>query len=147
MTYGVIFWGNPTDRNKVFKLQKRAIRPITNSSNRTSCRRLFKELGILPLPSQYISLTLFVVKTWKYLCQIQTYIQKILEVNSTFLFLTQTRLTKCQKGVYFAGIKFFNHLPESIKKLSYSTEKFKSELKKFLLLGSFYSFEEFYEWT
>ena len=63
MTYGVIFWGNSTDRNKVFKLQKRAIRLITNSSNRTSCRRLFKELGILPVQSQYIlSLALFVVK-------------------------------------------------------------------------------------
>ena len=63
MKYGVIFWGNPTDINKVFKLQKRAIRLITNSSIRTSCRRLFKELGILPLQSQYIlSLALFVVK-------------------------------------------------------------------------------------
>jgi len=63
MTYGVIFWGNSMDRNKVFKLQKRAIRLITNSSNRTSCHRLFKELGILPLQSQYIlSLALFVVK-------------------------------------------------------------------------------------
>jgi len=63
MTYGVIFWGNSTDRNKVFKLQKRAIRLITNSSNTTSCRRLFKELGILTLQSQYIlSLALFVVK-------------------------------------------------------------------------------------
>jgi len=63
MTYGVIFWGNSTDRNNVFKLQKRAIRLNTNSSNRTSCRRLFKELGILPLQSQYIlSLALFVVK-------------------------------------------------------------------------------------
>ena len=62
-TYGVIFWGNSTDRNKVFTLQKRAIRLITNSSIRTSCRRLFKELGILPLQSQYIlSLALFVVK-------------------------------------------------------------------------------------
>jgi len=63
MTYGVIFWRNTMDRNKVFELQKRAIRLITNCSNRTSCRRLFKEMGILPLQSQYIlSLALFVVK-------------------------------------------------------------------------------------
>jgi len=33
------------------------------SSNRTSCRSLFKKMGILPLQSQYIlSLALFVVK-------------------------------------------------------------------------------------
>jgi hypothetical protein len=44
-------------------LQKRAIRVMTNSSNRTSCHWLFKQLGILPLCSQYIlSLTLFVAK-------------------------------------------------------------------------------------
>jgi hypothetical protein len=36
---------------------------MTNSSNRISCRGLFKELGILPLCSQYIlSLALFVAK-------------------------------------------------------------------------------------
>jgi hypothetical protein len=36
---------------------------MTNSSNRTSCRGLFKESGILPLCSQYIlSLALFVAK-------------------------------------------------------------------------------------
>jgi hypothetical protein len=67
--------------------------------------------------------------------------------NKCNLFLLQTRLTKYQKGVYFAGIKIFNYLPENIKKLSDNTNKFKRELKKFLLLGSFYSIEEFYEWT
>jgi hypothetical protein len=63
MTYGVMFWGNSADRNNVFKLPERAIRLITNSSNRTSCRRLFKKLCILPLQSQYIlSLAIFVSK-------------------------------------------------------------------------------------
>jgi hypothetical protein len=67
--------------------------------------------------------------------------------NKSNLFLPQTRLTKYQKGVYFAGIKIFNHLPQKIKKLSDYTNKVKRELKKFLLLGSFYSIEEFYGWT
>ena len=63
MPYGVIFWGNSTDKGEIFKLQKRVIRVMTNSNYRTSCRGLFKELGILPLCSQYIlSLALFVVK-------------------------------------------------------------------------------------
>jgi hypothetical protein len=67
--------------------------------------------------------------------------------NKFNLFLPQTRLTKYQKGVSFAGIKIFNHLPENIKKFSNNTNKFKSELKKFLLLGSFYTIEGFYGWT
>jgi len=147
MTYGVIFWGNSTDRNNVFKLQKRAIRLITNSSNRNSCRRLFKELGVLPLQSQYIlSLALFVVKNM----EIFTSNSDIHTNNSrskSNLFLPLIRLTKCQKGVYFASIKIFNYLPENIQKVCDNTNKFKSELKKFLLLGSFYSVEEFYGWT
>ena len=71
----------------------------------------------------------------------------ILDIITEPFFLLQTRLTKYQKGVYFAGIKIFNYLPENLKKLSDNTNKFKRELKKFLLLGSFYSIEEFYGWT
>jgi hypothetical protein len=67
--------------------------------------------------------------------------------NKSNLYLPQTRLTKYQKGVYFAGIKIYNHLPQKIKKLSGDTNKFTRELKKFLLLGSFYSVEEFFGWT
>ena len=121
MTYGVIFWGNSTDRNNVFKRQKRAIRLITNSSNRTSCRGLFKELDILPLHSQYIlSLAIFVVKNMEIFIP-----NSDIHTNNTRsksnLFLPLTRLTKCQKGVYFAGIKIFNYLRENIKKVSDNT--------------------------
>ena len=63
------------------------------------------------------------------------------------LFLPLTRVTKCQKDVHVASIKIFNYLPENIKKVSDNTNKFKSGLKKFLLLGSFYSVEDFYGWT
>ena len=37
--------------------------------------------------------------------------------------LPQTTLTECQKGVYFAGIKMFNHLHENIKKNSLIAQK------------------------
>jgi hypothetical protein len=52
--------------------------------------------------------------------------------------IKKTHISLDTKGVYFAGTKIFNHLPENIKKLSDNTKKFKSELKKFLLLGSFF---------
>jgi hypothetical protein len=67
--------------------------------------------------------------------------------NKFNLYVPQIRLAKYQKGVHFAGIKIFNHLPQNIKKLSSDTNKFKRELKKFLLLSSFYSIEEFFSWT
>jgi len=63
LSYGVIFWGNSSHSDTIFKLQKRAIRIIMGVSNNVSCRELFKKLNILPLYSQYIfSLLLFVVK-------------------------------------------------------------------------------------
>jgi hypothetical protein len=63
ITYGIIFLGNSAGSDEVIKLQKRAIRLITNSYSRTSCRDLFKELIILPLQSQYIlSLAMYVAK-------------------------------------------------------------------------------------
>ena len=44
-------------------MQKRIIRIMTKSDSRSSCRQLFKNLGILPLQSQYIlSLLSFVVR-------------------------------------------------------------------------------------
>jgi hypothetical protein len=38
----------------IFALQKRIIRIMVGANHRTSCRRLFKKLEILTVPSQYI---------------------------------------------------------------------------------------------
>jgi hypothetical protein len=63
MNYGIIFWCNSSYSINIFRLQKKAIRIITNSRSRDSCRDLFQTLNILPLQSQYIfSLLRFVVK-------------------------------------------------------------------------------------
>jgi len=63
ISYGIIFWGNSTYSNIIFKIQKRVIRIMMNVRNKEFCRELFKNLNILPLHSQYIlSLLLFVVK-------------------------------------------------------------------------------------
>ena len=53
MSYGIIFWRNQPYSDKIFKIQKRVIRIITNSRMRDSCRELFKKLEVLPLYSQY----------------------------------------------------------------------------------------------
>jgi hypothetical protein len=62
LTYAIIFWGNSSHSIKVFRIQKRIIRVMTNSTKRASCRSMFKELGILPLRAQYIlSISMFIV--------------------------------------------------------------------------------------
>ena len=53
LSYGIIFWGISKHSNMIFKIEKRMIRIIMNVDSTTSCRSLFKQLGILPLQSQY----------------------------------------------------------------------------------------------
>jgi hypothetical protein len=60
--YWVIVWGNPSSGGKIFTLQKKIVRIMAGAQPRTSCRNLFKQLQILPVPCQYIlSLMNFIV--------------------------------------------------------------------------------------
>jgi hypothetical protein len=64
VSYGIILWRNSSYSRKISTLQKRIIGIMMGAQNRTSCRKLFKKLEILTVPSQYIySLTSFL--TWK----------------------------------------------------------------------------------
>jgi hypothetical protein len=56
-----MFWGNSPHSPVNFKMQKGVIRILMGFGYRESCRRLFKELKILTLASQYIFFLLFFV--------------------------------------------------------------------------------------
>jgi hypothetical protein len=47
--------------------------------------------------------------------------------------------------VSYSGIKIYNYLPPDIKKLSHEVKKFKITLKTFLLQGSFYMIDEYFD--
>jgi hypothetical protein len=53
LSYGIIFWGRSSNVSKLFILQKRIIRIITNTGVRESCREVFKNMEIV-MYSQYI---------------------------------------------------------------------------------------------
>ena len=146
ISYGIIFLGNSSYSNTIFKLQKRAIRIIMNAGNGQSCRELFRELSILPLYSQYIySLSLFVVKHIN-LFKLNLTINSINTRHCSDLHLPSVHLAKVQKGVYYSGIDVFNCLPAEIKGLSGDIRKFKTALKGVLLEGSFCTLEEYFDW-
>jgi hypothetical protein len=133
MSYGIIFWGNQPHSEKIFKIQKRMIRIITNSRARDSWRELFKKLEILPLYSQHVlSLSIFVIKN-KHLFSTNYQIHSVHTRFKTNLHLPIANLTKFQKGVYYSGIKIFNNLPHNIKDLTNETKLFRNALKRFLL--------------
>jgi len=117
-------------------------RSYTSSS--FSCRELFKKLQILPLFSQYIfSLLMFVVKN-RELFKLNSDIHHIGTRHNNDLHLPSTHLNLFQKGVYYSGIKIYNHHPLSIKDLSHDIKCFKRALKGFIQLNSFYSLEEYF---
>jgi hypothetical protein len=47
ISYRIIFWGNSTHNEEIFKIQKRIITTIMNSCRNASCQQLFKKLSIL----------------------------------------------------------------------------------------------------
>jgi hypothetical protein len=108
LSYGIIFWERSSNVNKLFILQKRIDRIITNTGVRKSCREVFKNLEIMMLYSQYIfSLILFAVKTNSYfISNKEIHTHKIR--NWTNLHLPTVNLTKFYKEPYILGSKAFN---------------------------------------
>ena len=144
ISYGIIFWRNSSYSEDMFNIQKRIIRIIMNSSRNASCRQLFKDLNILPIRSQYIySILLFVIKN-KDLFLSNSQVHKINTRQTFDLYVPTTNLKVYQKGVFYSGIKIYNHLPTAIKDLSDDKNKLKLALKRYLLHNSFYSLEEYF---
>jgi len=115
-----------------------------NLSKTASCWQLLKELNICPIQSQYIfSILLLVTKnTEQFLLNSQ--LHKVNTRQTSNLYLPTTNLAISQKGVYYSGIKIYNHLLTAIKDLSGDENKFKLALKRYLLHNSFYSLEEYF---
>jgi len=67
-------------------------------------------------------------------------------MDNRLCFPWNKRLIKYQKGVYYSGIKIFNHLPQNVKNLSWNAKKFKIALKRFFFMGLFYTLDEYFDW-
>ena len=61
------------------------------------------------------------------------------------LYIPQVNLAIYQKGTYYSGIKFYNKLPSNIKNVSDNLKIFKSTLKRYLHMNTFYTLDEFLE--
>jgi hypothetical protein len=61
------------------------------------------------------------------------------------LHLPQATLAMYQKGAYYSGVKVFNSLPTALKDISSEPRKFKTALRNFLEIHSFYSLDEFFD--
>jgi len=106
--YGIIFWGNPFNNGKIFTLQKKIIRTTAGAQSRTSCRSLFKQSQIKPVPSQYIrSLMNCIIKNQE-IFQTNSSKRNINTRNKHHFHKQNANLSCLQKSTFYAGIKIFN---------------------------------------
>jgi hypothetical protein len=110
---------------------------------RTSCRRLFKKLEILPVPSQYIYSLMNVFVNNQENFQTNSSICNINTRNKHHLHRPTANLSYFQKNAFYSGIRIFNSLPCSITNLKNEKTKSKVTLKQYLNAHSFYSVDEF----
>ena len=77
ISYKFIFWGNLSHREDIFKIQKRIIRIIMNSSKIASCQQPSKELNVLSIQSKYIASIVLLLKIKTNFCLTHGYIKTI----------------------------------------------------------------------
>lgn len=144
LCYGNLVWGGAvaTHINKVFSLQKSAVRIIENLSSRQTCRSSFKKLKLLTFPSIYISLSiLYVVENLSEITlnnDIHDYNTK----RNTDIHLNLFKSNYCMNNPLHKGSFFFNKLPDNLKILRYNPKKLKRELKMYLIDRELYDINE-----
>ncbi|XP_063379476.1 uncharacterized protein LOC134666254 [Cydia fagiglandana] len=148
ITYGVELWARAADADRVFRMQKRAVRAIVGVPDDVSCRELFKELDILPLPCEHIfQVAIFTYKHYDAFRQRGVNESRAMRSNKlAHLLVTPAhKLRKSEKSVYISGPSVYNRLPNEIKRDATSAVVFKARLRKWLLSHIFYSVNESYE--
>ena len=141
LTYGIIIWGNAceTKLNRIYILQKRAMRIISHCSYRSSTNSLFIKYNILKVKELYkIQALLFTYKSINNIMPIScmnhiqhvqdNYRYQLRKVSSIrkLPFRTNTR----QRYIGVSGPRLWESLPNYIK-LSNSLQLFKTHLQKY----------------
>lgn len=141
ISYSIIAWGGSRESERVFKMQKRAVRHIVGVNQRTSCKPIFTELAILTLPCVYImQLLLYAHAESNELNHLNKY-HNYYTRNSMLIEIPQHKLSLLEKNPEYAAIKAYNKLPNTYKDLNKA--KFKQKIKKLLLSKCYYAMGEF----
>jgi hypothetical protein len=141
--YGIVFWGNSYNLNKVFLLQKRILRIMLGLNYRSSCKFWFKKLDILTVPCLYIfSLAMFVINNPSYF-QTNASLHGIDIRQKNKLHKPLYKLPSIQKGIIYTAINVHNKLPSCITQPQHNEVRFRNALKKYLLMHTSYIVEEF----
>lgn len=134
MAYGLEVWGgcSTTLLEKIFLLQKSAIRTMLNRPQAEHCREHFKNLKIMTVHSLYAyKLILYTKEEWEAgRLTVNSSTHSYNTRNPLHIASTTVRTTKRQHGTVTRGKHLFNKLPLQIKQLPFT--KFTKDLKNSL---------------
>ena len=120
------------------------VRIMAGARSRTSCRSLFKQLEILPVPCHYIlSLMNFIINNQE-IFQTNSSIHNINTRNKHCLQRPGPNLSCFRKSTFCTGIKIFNSSPPRVTVLKNDVAKFKAVLRKYLHIHSLYIVDKFF---
>lgn len=145
LRFGIIFWGNCSERENIFKAQKRCVRSIFNLKVTDSCIPVLKKYNLLTFVCLYILEIAIFVKTNDHLFPTLKNTR-----NRTTSLRTQYEDKLCiggyktallRKSVMCMAPLIYNHVPKMIKEQPLG--KFKKYLKKLLVQKCYYSVSDF----
>jgi hypothetical protein len=139
LRYGIIFWGNSTNKKNVFIAQKKCIRAICSIKKTDSCKPYFKELKILTLASLYIYEVAVFVKSNPNMFPTKS-------INSRHKYRINTvpgKTALLRNSILGMSSRIYNFLPDVLKQLH--LEKFKKKLKEELINRAYYTIDDFFK--
>lgn len=137
LRFGVIFWGNSTNKELVFKAQKKCLRAIFNLQQTDSCVSLFKTFNLLTLPCIYIYETAIFVKTHLHLYEVPK------SNRHKHNICCKSRNTALYtKSVLGMASRIYNKVPKCIKTIN-DIKLYKTSLHKLLTEKAYYSVSDY----
>jgi hypothetical protein len=138
--YSIVLWGlsSKLNLNRIFIIQKKAIRSICRLKPSESCREKFRELQILTVPSLYIFETIMYVKENNLIqAHHHSHFTRNRNVNPSI----QHNLKLFESKPSYTGVKYFSQLPSMIKD-TVKINSFKKKLKLHLIEKCYYELPE-----
>lgn len=143
MKYGIVFWGLSTHFDRVFKIQKRAIRILYKMSFRDSCRGVFRRNSLLTAMGLYIYECILFLRKYPHLFE-GNLIDHSYDTRRLSAYNYPTHhMTLKEKGCFYSCLKLYNSLPGYLKNIK-SFEPFKKAVFKLICEIEPYDRNEFY---
>lgn len=143
LNYGLQLWGHAPYTQRLFRLQKRAVRILTGSKRRDHCRPLFSRLGIMTIHSQYVFNSVVFVKRNIDLFKCRGDIHTLNTRSRNLIDAPFCRLSKTANCFPNLAIKLYNSVDEGVKKLP--EKVFFKRMSQELKVRPLYTVEEFFE--